>query len=62
MSCVSCLHIHDDYMVTYCPGCGERIEVDDFDEYEVLEDGTREYYLECHNEDCGCTFYANVNY
>ena len=62
MSCVSTLDIYDDYMVTYCPGCGERIEVDDFDFCATLDDGTKEYELWCPNEDCQCHFYCNVNY
>jgi len=49
-------------MSTYCPGCGERFELDEFDKYKLLEDGTKEYYLQCLNEDCLCSFYANVNY
>lgn len=62
MSCTSCLNAYDDYMVTYCPACGERMELDEFYEFDTLDDGTKEYYLECPNEDCQCRFYANENY
>lgn len=62
MSCTSWLDQEDGYMVTWCPGCGERIEVDDDDQCDVLDDGTIEYELWCPNEDCQCHFYANVNY
>ena len=49
-------------MVTYCPACGERIEVYEDDKCDTLSDGTDEYELWCTNEDCQCHFYANVNY
>ena len=49
-------------MVTYCPACGERIEVYEDDKYDTLPDGTDEYEIWCTNEDCQCHFYANVNY
>lgn len=62
MSCTSCLHIEDCYMVTWCPGCGRRIEVDEDDKCATLDDGTSEYELWCPEEDCGCHFYVNVNY
>lgn len=62
MSNVSTLFNENDYMVTFCPTCGERIGVYEEDYYATLDDGTKEYYLECDNEDCLCTFYANVNY
>ena len=63
MSNSSTLYINDDgEMITYCPVCGEYIEVDEVDYHATLEDGTKEYYLECLEEDCGCTFYCNVNY
>ena len=62
MSNISTLFEYDDYKVTYCPACGERIEVDESDEPERLDDETDEYELWCPNEDCRCHFYANVNY
>ena len=62
MSCTSELYVEKDYMVTWCPGCGERIEVDEEDRCATLEDGTGEYELWCLNEWCQCHFYANVNY
>ena len=63
MSCTSNLFKSDNgYMVTYCPACGERIEVYEDDKYDTLPDGTDEYEIWCTNEDCQCHFYANVNY
>ena len=60
MSSVSNLYKDDGYMVTWCPSCGERIEVDDTDYNATLDDGTKEYELWC--EECQCHFYANENY
>ena len=62
MSSVSNLYKDDGYMVTWCPCCGERIEVDDADCNATLDDGTKEYELWCPNEWCQCHFYANENY
>ena len=63
MSCTSNLYeSNDGYLVTRCPACGERIEVEEDDKCGILPDGTDEYELRCPNEDCGCCFYANENY
>ena len=62
MSCTANLDKEKGYMVTWCPGCGERIEVDEGDYNATLEDGTDEYELYCPNEWCQCHFYANENY
>ena len=62
MSCVSRLDVYDDYMVTYCPSCGERIEVDEDDCIDTLESGNKEYELWCPNDYCGCHFYSSEDY
>ena len=62
MSCVSWLDVEKDYMVTWCPCCGERIEVDEDDFSDTLPSGNNEYELYCPNEDCQCHFYASVEY
>lgn len=61
MSCTSNLvKIDDDLMITWCPGCGEKMWVYNDDYNATLDDGTDEYELWC--EDCLCHFYTNVNY
>lgn len=62
MSNVSNLIVNEDYMVTYCPACGERIEVDESDFYATLPSGNEEYELYCPNDYCQCHFYVSVDY
>ena len=62
MSSVSKLYVNGDDMATYCPACGERIEVDESDFNETLPSGNKEYFLVCPNEDCSCGFYASIDY
>ena len=49
-----------DMMCCWCPSCGEKVYIDDSDEYAVLDDGNKEYFLYC--TECGQGFYASKSY
>lgn len=49
-----------DMMCCWCPSCGELVYIDDDDEYAVLDDGNKEYFLYC--PECGQGFYASKSY
>lgn len=49
-----------DMMCCWCPACGELVYIDDDDEYAVLPDGNKEYFLYC--PECGQGFYASKSY
>lgn len=60
MSMTAYLHKDNDGMYAYCPACGEEIEVYEEDECGEVENGVKEYYVEC--PECGQSFYASTEY
>lgn len=58
MSMVS--NLNKEEMTCYCPACGELVDVDECDFYCVMDNGDKEYYVEC--PDCGQSFYAAESY
>lgn len=60
MSLVSGLRGEPGDRWAYCPACGERVWVDDDDEYDVLPSGNKEYFTYC--GECGQGFYVSVDY
>lgn len=60
MSLVSGLRGEPGDMWAYCPACGERVWVDDDEEYDVLSSGNKEYFTYCGT--CGQGFYVSKDY
>ena len=44
----------------FCPACGSEEYVDINDEYEILNDGNKEYFMYC--SECGQGFYVSESY
>lgn len=47
-------------MECWCPACGERVSVEDDDFHQIMDNGDKEYYVECIK--CGQSFYAAESY
>ena len=50
----------DDEWHCWCPACGSEEYVDIDDEYDILSDGSKEYFMYC--TECGQGFYVSETY
>ena len=44
----------------WCPSCGECVDVSEDDFNQILDGGSKEYYVTCPN--CGQSFYVSEDY
>ena len=53
-------NLNKENMTCWCPACGEIVDIDDGDFNGMMDNGDKEYYLECPS--CGQSFYAAESY